>query len=87
MNIYKYPLEITNFQIVSMPRRAKILSVQEQHSRLNIWALVDPKEELEPRVIEIYGTGHEVNQSGTLQFLGTVQEALGALVWHIFERR
>jgi hypothetical protein len=102
MRIYMYPLEVTDRQTVRMQDRARILTVQEQDGVLCLWALVDPDAPLLRREILIVGTGHpvpdEVAQcyedeftrhpqgSGGL-YIGTVQQADGALVWHVFTGR
>lgn len=69
---------------ISMPKGAEILSVQEQHGKTCIWAMVNPNAPLEIRKIVIYGTGHVLpNDPG--QFIGTFQLQSGAYVFHMFE--
>jgi hypothetical protein len=90
--IFKYPLEKTPVQNVVMPKGAIILTCQIDNKAgiPTLWALVTPPElykekETENKVIEIFGTGHEI-PSGTeikRSYIGTVQD--GSLVWHIFE--
>jgi hypothetical protein len=83
--IWKFPLVVTDKQVVEMPRGAKILCVQMQGEKPCIWALVDPKT---PRSIgrrfSIYGTGHPI-QGGPGKFIGTFQMNGGSLVFHLFE--
>lgn len=95
MHIYKYPLthpvpegEAHATFHIEMPRFAKILSAGVQGETVMIWALVMPDEEKIKRVIEVYGTGHEMTVADR-NFIGTVQIGvqLGSLVWHIFEKR
>jgi hypothetical protein len=76
-----------------MPRFAKILCVQMQNDTPCIWAMVDPKQETEMRHFEIFGTGHSIPivpetmpEIPARVYVGTYQEAGGALVWHLFER-
>lgn len=80
--IFKYPTEITDEQIVMMPKDAHALSTQIQNGRLCIWALVDTDNELVERRVRVFGTGNPVDLQGNWQFLGTVQERV--FVWHIF---
>ncbi len=61
--IWKFPLESTGNQTILMPIGAKILHIETQGTLPCIWALVDPKKQKEPRHIEIYGTGHEIECS------------------------
>ena len=56
MNVYKYELEITDEQIIRLPFAAEILTVQMQRDKCCLWALVDPRNELNERTICIYGT-------------------------------
>lgn len=41
MTIWKFPLKITDYQLVVMPECAQILSVQMQYGTLCLWALVN----------------------------------------------
>lgn len=84
-NIFKYILKETDCQRVSMPRGAKLLSVDVQRGSLCLWAIVAPDEPHKERIIFIYGTGHPFPDEDDCpqMFLGTVQQ--GQLVWHIFE--
>jgi hypothetical protein len=99
LRIFKYPLRITDPQVVVMPLGARVLSVQEQPgSGLCCWALVDTEQKAsERRTFHIRGTGHPVefgvNSSDGkaplglergFDFVGTVQQMSVALVWHVF---
>lgn len=82
-SIWKYPLEvIIDKQTVFMPAGAQILSVENQHGRLCIWAIVDTSADLEDREIIVMGTGGPV-PLGELDHIGTA--IMGSLVWHVAE--
>lgn len=83
--IWKFPLRITDEQVIKIPKGSVILCVQ-QHGYPCIWAQVFPHMEMVERTIEVFGTGHTMQQDGENQrsYLGTVQ--INQLVWHIFER-
>ena len=82
--IWKYPLEITDRQALSLPVGADILSVGNQNGTLMLWALVDPNNGVSARKIHIFGTGHQIGAyPGKLRFIGTA--FTGSLVWHVFE--
>ena len=81
--IYKYPLAIADSQAIKVPGEAKILCVQLQMDTLTLWAQVDPNNIPSTRTIEVFGTGHPMDD-GCRSYIGTVQE--GSLVWHVFER-
>lgn len=71
-------------QVIEMPAEAEILSVQMQHDRPVIWALVDPKHYTEGRTLFMRGTGHSVGPE-VGRFVGTFQMQGGGLVFHLFE--
>jgi len=48
-SIWKYQLEVTDNQIVKMPKDAEILSVQTQNEEVCLWALVIPNNDKEDR--------------------------------------
>lgn len=84
MTIWKFPLEITDRQTVSMPGGAQILTVQTQNGTPCLWALVDEGEsEKEDRSIYTQATGGPfVDDPGDLIYIGTYQ--LPTLVFHVF---
>lgn len=86
--IFKYELTLKDKQSVSFPKGAKILSCQAQSLSVQIWAIVDPEEtDTEIRRFEIIPTGTQFSDKVEREFLGTVQLAGGALIYHIFEIR
>jgi hypothetical protein len=84
--IYRYRLDITDAPKVELPHRAQILSVgpsRDGSDQLDLWALVDPDNELRVMEFRIVGTGNPMpDDYGT--FIGTVAIHGGALVWHVF---
>jgi hypothetical protein len=84
--IYKYPLDLVDGQVVSMPEGAEILTAQEQHNQLWIWALVNPDRPTSNRIFEIHSTGNPiaVDMGVERRYVATVQER--QFVWHVFER-
>jgi hypothetical protein len=88
MTIYKYPLKITGTQQIELPINAVLLTVQMQGETLCLWAKVEERNTVDDRTIEIFGTGHPIDNYAR-SYIGTVQEECGAdgvLVWHVFER-
>lgn len=82
--IYKYPLRIQDTpQAVLMPFEAKVLHVADQAGTICLWALVNANTP-EPRFFRVYGTGHPITEQWH-QYVGSVQQLGGALVWHVFE--
>lgn len=87
--VHKFPLLGTETEVISMPKSAKILSLQTQRSSPCIWALVDPDEEIDTcRSFITIGTGitlPEETDTKRLDFIGTFQLRDGIFVGHVFE--
>lgn len=83
--IYKYAVPATDAFVLELPRGAKFLSVQTQRGEPQSWWLVDPRRPADPRRLRVYGTGHRIETSATLEFLGTFQLSGGEFVFHLFE--
>jgi hypothetical protein len=80
--IFKYPLMLDD-DFVEMPFGARILSVADQNGVLCLWAIVCPEAATKQYKILVRGTGHPfTGEEG--RFIGTVQQAGGRLVWHVF---
>lgn len=81
--IYKYPLEITDNQVIELPKDSGVLTVQMQNNQLCLWALVDTEQTQRQQVpVKVFGTGNPVDFTGPWQYVSTVQERI--FVWHIF---
>lgn len=80
--IYKYPIQLTDQQIIHLPLYAKIISAQLQNGVICLWAILDPEAVDLTRRIVIAGTGHPMPDL-PLRFIDTVQD--GSFVWHVFE--
>lgn len=87
MNVYKYELEITDEQTIRLPFNAELLTVQMQGDKCCLWALVDPRHELNERTICIYGTGYPIPNGIRLKYISTFQIPHLGLVFHAFEKK
>jgi len=84
--IYKFPIDIVVDQIIKMPTGSKVLTVQTQKDTICLWAIVDLKSTtFEDRKFSVYGTGHPFDKDYNLEYIGTVQQIEGKLIWHVFE--
>lgn len=84
--IFKYPLSVSDHQEIQVPAGGEFISVQVQNDVMCLWALVDEDKVQEAREIRVIGTGHPIyDDSGKLDYIGTVQTMNGQLIWHIFE--
>lgn len=84
LTIWKYEIEATDRQTVSIPKDAQFLSIQVQRQSICMWFLVNPKKPPVDRVFTVYGTGHHV-PAVPGKYLGTFQLMGGSLVFHAFE--
>jgi hypothetical protein len=85
-SIWKFTLQHQDEQEVEMPRGAELLTVQTQRGVICLWAIVDQHTtERDRRTFYIVGTGHRMPENPAVNYIGTVQELDGALVWHVFE--
>ena len=84
--IYKYPIEITDFQILNVPKESKVLTVQVQNGRACLWLKVDPSMPEEEMKVYIFGTGHPMPVLD-LDYIGSVQMFGGRGVFHVFLER
>jgi len=83
--IWRYPLLITDRQVLKIPRSAQFLSVIQQNGTVMLYALVDtdsPEKEYE---IFLRGTGGPIDEAYLrfIDFVGTVKMPDG-FVWHVF---
>ena len=83
--VYKYKLEIADYQTVTLPAGAKILCIKTQHGEACLWALVDPNQEMtEDVTLRCAGTGHPITEEN-LEYIDTVLMYKDALVFHFFK--
>lgn len=82
--IWKFPLKVTDDQVVIMPRGAKMLRVMPQHGLVCLWAEVDTEEPMTGRSINIFGTGQPM-PSDPGRFIDSFMLRDGGLVFHAYE--
>lgn len=87
MQVWKFTLDVVGSQEIEMPESARLLSVQVQHSKPQLWVMVDETaESTELRKIRIAGTGRPIPDHDSVRFIDTIQLQGGALIFHVFER-
>lgn len=90
--IFKYPLELAQYQIIECLWPAEILSVKVQNGQLCTWVQVDtecvlPKFYPRDREFMILGTGQEIPSEVEMQnwtFMDSIID--GSYVWHVYHR-
>lgn len=80
--VYKYELELTERQVLSLPADARILDIQVQNESLCAWVKLDTEKPERERVILIVGTGNRAPHNAQ-KHISTVQ--MNGFVWHFFE--
>lgn len=84
--IYKWQIETTDIQDVTVPKGTKILTVQTQKHTPCIWGLVpQDSTEGEDITLRVIGTGHPIENADELEYIGTYQIHDGQLVFHVFK--
>jgi hypothetical protein len=79
--IFKYPINITDYQVLRMPAEAEVNHVGlDPTGRPCVWAIVDENSPARNVGISIRGTGHAIPDDGI--FIGTFLK--GSHVWHVF---
>jgi len=90
MKIFKYPLELTEEQTITLPEPAWILSVINQYGKLVLYAVAELKNNeinlltVHSKTIKIVGTGEEFPDIDIYEFINTVSMDDGRLIWHVF---
>lgn len=86
--IWKFPLDLQEKQIISMPKGAKLLDVQMQFDVPCLWALCDELATKEDREFLMIGTGVPISTIEPIgEYVGTFQIIQGNYVFHVFNSR
>ena len=85
--IWKYPIYVTDRQMLHVPVNAIPLCVQVQAGNICLWAQVEPGPLDETWDVCVVGTGQDMYNvdSVIVGYVGTVQ--VGDFVWHVFIQR
>ena len=85
--IYKYKLQITDYQEIEVPIGYQILSLDVQDNMPHIWILIDPLQEEKMKLkFSFYATGQDIDCGNMkyIDYIGTVHLCNGSLVYHCF---
>jgi hypothetical protein len=85
--IFKFGLDVNDWQAIEMPVGAILLDVQAQGGVPQLWAIVDPSPyaKRENRLFRTIGTGDAFDYDPAMIYRGSYQMHGGALVFHLFE--
>ena len=84
MIIGKFPLSMEDVQQIEMPEGAEILTVQLQRGTPCIWALIDTDKPKQLVEIEMFGTGHPMDDK-LRKYIGSFQMKEEQFIFHVFE--
>lgn len=84
--IWKYRLEVTDYQDLEIPEGSEILSVQVQNGVPCLWVLVHNTEaETVTTKLTTVGTGNPISDDiGKSEFIGTYQIPTYGFIGHLF---
>lgn len=82
MTVYKYPVEINDTFVLTMPAVAKPLHVALRHGSPYVWVAVNPETMDVDHQFQLCGTGHRRTDIAADTHVGSFQE--GPFVWHLF---
>lgn len=97
LKVFKYEITAKAHQSIRMPRGTQILTVQMQHGKPQLWALVNPEnDDYEGRYFRLAGTGHPIHERNlvvegnrgsdtTYAYVGSFQTHEGDFIYHLFE--
>jgi hypothetical protein len=69
-----------------MPQHGKIIYLATQNGKPCLWVELFPNLPKEKRTIEIFGTGHPLDEDIERIYLGSYQLHNGDLIFHVFEK-
>jgi len=83
MRMWKFPVNVYNgSKTLSLPRGSVFRCIAEQYAGGPcVWVEVDEEQPIENRVIQVFGTGHNIPLGS--QYIGTWQSP--PFVWHLYE--
>jgi|21_taG_2_1085346.scaffolds.fasta_scaffold22647_3 hypothetical protein len=83
--VWKYPLQVTDEQIIEVPVGAEPLKAEMQNDELCLWMLVNPEVSTVKKKVHVHGTGHPVSDFVTRSdYVDSFMLHDGALVFHVF---
>ena len=82
--VYKYQLNTSGRTELDLPKNAEPIRVDVQNNGLFLWAIVEPQKQATRRVIEVFGTGHQMPDAYRI-YINTFFVKEGEYVFHAFE--
>lgn len=86
LTIWKFPLAVTDVQVLHVPDGFTVLSVQVQDDVPCLWIRVNPHACMVTVEVLTVGTGHDATATSETEYVDTYQLVDGALVFHTFLR-
>lgn len=79
-----FPVATDEFEVL-LPSAHKILVMDKQHMKPCMWVLVDEESPKKTYKFKVFSTGRLISKPDELEYIGTVQQWGGDLVWHVFK--
>jgi hypothetical protein len=83
---YKINVPVCVEDTVHMPLGAEILHIDRKDEDVYLWALVNPRNELEARTFFVLATGRLIEGMGSIEHIGTLLSPSKEIVLHVFEK-
>ena len=86
--IFKYELPRHGIRTILIPKGGEVLGCKTQDNKINIWVLVNEKQNKIERHFEVLFTGDDAYETANVKrvFIDTVLLLQDSLVCHVFER-
>lgn len=86
LTVYKYDVPNESHFSLVLPLGAKILTVQTQDDKPQIWALVNSENPVKTHNFLLVTTGDLIKEDrNLLNYIGTFQQRGGSFIGHLFE--
>lgn len=82
--IWKLPLDFAARQSITVPQGSKFLMLREQFGVPTLWFACEPGNLNRNVDVIMVGTGHECPPADVTDYLGSIFQGDGVLVWHFF---
>lgn len=83
MKIFKFTLNGTSKQVITVPSDSQFLTVQIQHGKPQLWIVIGKSDVYKEFIIHIVVTGMDYPLDG-LKYISTYQLAGGHFIAHVF---
>lgn len=84
--IHKYKIEIVTEQVIELPWFHRILCIKLQNGTPYIWVEVDDDTHKTKVKFHLFGTGHVMPDTSSMNYIGTILLDEDRLVYHLYRQ-